>query len=194
MKIIISIVILILNIFNCNSQNYSSITYGKNGVISIPSDWKIYSEEWNNGITRKAGFDESEKKTILRTSDYQNSTIYLKLSTKTLPELITKEELISNDFLNLLNDDLFQTTNLLTSKNNIIKETIKAKIANFGTGNGAVISYTYLNDRGKTRKTLIYTIIKGKIFYNLTISWEIEKNIECEKIINKIKNDLIFSD
>lgn len=194
MKKLISIAILILSILNCNSQNYSSITYGKNGVISIPSDWKIYSEEWNSDITKKAGYNESEKKTILRTSDYQNSTIYLKLSTKILPELITKKQLISNDFLNILNDDLLQTTNLLKEKNNIIKETIKAKIANFGTGNGGVISYTYLNDRGKTRKTLIYTIIKGKNFYNLTISWEIENNIECEKIITKIKDDLIFSD
>lgn len=194
MKTIISI-ILILTFYNSNSQNYKSITYDKNGVINIPSDWKIYSEEWNSAVTRKAGFNESEKKTILRTSDYDNSTIYLKLSAKVLPQLITKEELVSNDFLNLLNDDLFQTTNLLKTKtNSIIKETIKAKLVNFGTGNGGVISYTYLNDRGKTRKTLIYTIVKGKKYYNLTISWEIEKNIECEKIINKIKDDLIFSD
>lgn len=194
MKKLISIVILVFNLLNCNSQNYSSITYGKNGIISIPSDWKIYNEEWNNEITKKAGFNESEKKTILRTSDYLNSTIYLKLSTKILSELVTKEELMSNDFLNLLNEDLLQTTELIKSKNNIIKETIKAKTINFGSGNGGVISYTYLNDRGKTRKTLIYTIIKGKKFYNLTTSWEIEKNIECEKIINKIKDNLIFSD
>ncbi|SHN21134.1 hypothetical protein [Flavobacterium xinjiangense] len=194
MKKLISIVILVFNLLNCNSQNYSSIAYGKNGIISIPSDWKIYSEEWNNEITKKSGFNESEKKTILRTSDYLNSTIYLKLSTKILSDLVTKEELMSNDFLNLLNDDLLQTTQLIKSKNNIIKETIKAKTVNFGSGNGGVISYTYLNDRGKTRKTLIYTIIKGKKFYNLTTSWEIEKNIECEKIINKIKDNLIFSD
>lgn len=194
MKTIISTVILLLNIFNCNSQNYSSITYGKNGVISIPSDWKIYSEEWNNEVTKKAGYNESEKKTILRASDYDNSTIYLKLSTKTLPQIITKKELVSNDFLNLLNDDLLKTTNLIKTKNIIIKETIKAKFVNFGTGNGGVISYTYLNDKGKTRKTLLYTIIKRKEFYNLTISWEIEKNNECEKIIDRIKNNLIFSD
>ena len=49
------ILIIVLNIFNCNSQNYNSITFGKNGVISIPSNWKIHSEEWNSEVTRKAG-------------------------------------------------------------------------------------------------------------------------------------------
>lgn len=194
MRIIISVIILVLNIFNCNSQNCTSINYGKNGVISIPSNWIIHSEEWNNEITKQAGFDPNEKRTILRTNDYNNSTIYLKLSTKILSELITKEELISNDFLNILNEDLFETTNLLKTKNITVKEVVKAKSVNFGTGYGGVISYTYLNDRGKTRKTLIYTIIKERKFYNLTVSWEIEKNIECEKIIEKIKSDLIFSD
>lgn len=194
MKTLILNLILIFNISICKSQTYNTINFAKNGKISIPTDWKVYSEEWNNDITKKAGFDESEKKTILRASDYDKSTIYIKLSTKILSNIITKEELASNDFLDILNDDLNQTTDLLTTKNNIVKEKIKAKFANFGTGNGGVISYTYLNDRGKTRKTFIYTIIKGKKFYNLTVSWEIEKNIECEKIINKIKEDLIFSE
>lgn len=176
------------------TQTYKSFPFGKGGKLFLPSDWKIYDDYWNGEITRKAGFSTSKKKTIIRASDYTNTTMYIKLSSKLLNQTLGKNDIESVDFLDVLNEDLADITNSIKSdsKKKLI-ESKKAKTETFGLAIGGSINYTYTNDDGSTRKTIIYTMIKGDVFYNLTISWDINKKSVSENIANEIKNKIIFS-
>lgn len=175
-------------------QTYKSFHFGKGGELLLPSDWKIYDDHWNGEITRKAGFSSSKKKTIMRASDYTKTTMYIKLSSKLLDQILEKNDIESVDFLDVLNEDLTEITNSIKSdsKKKLI-ESKKAKTETFGSAIGGSINYIYTNDAGSTRKTIIYTMIKGNIFYNLTISWDINKKNISENIANEIKNKIVFS-
>lgn len=165
------------------------------GVITVPKSWKIYDEQWNNNITHQAGYTNSKKRTILRASDYSNSTFYVKLSFKVLDEAISAIEINSSDFLEILNNDLKSIKQQIAKDPQLTFITSKSAInEKHGTGMGGAISYTYKDKEGQTRKSIIYTIIKGKIFYNLTVSWDVNKNSECEKILNKLKSSIIYSE
>lgn len=192
-KFIIAAIFLI-HVITGNGQTFQSFTYGKTGSIQLPHDWKVYDDKWNGEITARAGFSNSKKKTIIRASDYTKSTIYIKLSSKLLDEAMSKSDIQSNDFLDALNEDLKQITQLIKSdsKKKFIESSNSISEA-FGSAFGGSVSYSYAED-SSTRKTIIYTMIKGSIFYNLTISWDVKNKVAAESIANEIKSRIVFSD
>lgn len=196
MKTKINLFILMLLYYSSFAQTtYKKIFFGDNGVIEIPSNWKIYDQEWNDNITSKAGFKDSKKKTILRANDYDVSTIYIKLSTKVLGQALPEADLKGADFLEALNDDLASIKAQVMNDSN--KELINSEAARhekFGSALGGYITYTYKEkSTGETRKSIIYTMIKGQNFYNLTISWNVSNQLKCRTILERIKATITFS-
>lgn len=195
MKKLKVLILIFLYSITTYGQDYNTIKFKSSGKIEIPSDWKVYDKDWNDNITKKAGFDPSKKITIVRASDYDNSTFYLKLSTKQLDEMIPKNEILSQDFLDLLNDDLNSIISAINRdpKSRYI-ESSKATLTTIGDASGGYTSYTQINQAGEKRKTILYTLINGKTFYNLTVSWAVTKNENSENILSEIIRRLKLSE
>ena len=177
-----------------DSLKTKTIKFGKNncGKIVIPSSWKIYDISENYYIEKVSGSLPSKKVTILRAADYDNSTFYVKLSTKLVDSLYSCSNLLKNriTFLKELNNDELQLINQLNSMKNIIvvKSTypVYRELAN---ACGGVFTYIYKN-KDKKKKVYIYTLYNDFTFYNLTISWDVNKAKNPKKYLNLLLKNL----
>lgn len=177
---------------------YVEKVWGKNdcGHIFIPKSWKIYDDNWNSNITKIAGYDPTRKVTVARASDYDNSTFYIKLSTKQLEGSLSKNDVLEEKeyFLSGLDEAIVQITQKLKNNGTRVTSTQKARYIEVGGAYGGVYSYTYYSPKvNQTRTTEIYTLYQEQTFYNLTISWE--KGAEkIEQIKNGILDKVVLCD
>lgn len=122
LKLLLLIIIFGSSFFSY-SQDYTTYNSGKNNclTIKIPTTWKIYDDDWN-AYMKKTYSPESQRVTIIRASDYNNSTFYFKISYLDMGEKYTKEKIISDDvdFLNVYDIGLMELVKQLNSTGNTV--------------------------------------------------------------------------
>ena len=184
-KLLLLNLFMFLQYYPIYCQTTKTITFGTNGRIEIPSDFK------NADL-----ISNSSKIVVVKANlNIEGYNFYIKFSYSQLEKSYTIQELKNSKgmIFDKLTQDLENTRIGVSKLGTTILETSPNQIVSIDKAYGGLYSYTYKNQRiPEERKTIIYQIYYLDKLYFLTFGWSKEIEVKSQVLLQNIVSSIVF--